>query len=90
MAQVFEECVSFINGLPRTINLPNELKLDLYKYYKQSTIGNCNIKEPSAHKYIDRKKYEAWKSVENLNREDAQKRYVDIVSEIFPYWQDGE
>ncbi|KNC38017.1 acyl CoA binding protein [Plasmodium falciparum RAJ116] len=48
MAQVFEEGVSFINGLPRTINLPNEL------------------------------------------REDAQKRYVDIVSEIFPYWQDGE
>ncbi|KYN96352.1 acyl-CoA binding protein [Plasmodium gaboni] len=90
MAQVFDECVSFINGLPKTINLPNELKLDLYKYYKQSTVGNCNIEQPSMFKIEDRKKYNAWKSIENLEREEAQKRYMDIVTSLFPNWKDSE
>ncbi|ETW17279.1 hypothetical protein PFAG_04214 [Plasmodium falciparum Santa Lucia] len=90
MAELFEESVSFINSVPKNVNLPNDIKLNLYKYYKQSTIGNCNIKEPSRFKVVDRRKYEAWKSVENLNREDAKRRYVELVSALFPYWQDGE
>ncbi|ETW30800.1 hypothetical protein PFFCH_01781 [Plasmodium falciparum FCH/4] len=79
MAELFEESVAFINSVPKNVNLPNDIKLSLYKYYKQSTLGNCNIKEPSRFKVTDRKKYEAWKSVENLNREDAKKRYVELV-----------
>ncbi|ETW39395.1 hypothetical protein PFAG_02664 [Plasmodium falciparum Santa Lucia] len=80
MAELFEESVAFINSVPKNVNLPNDIKLSLYKYYKQSTLGNCNIKEPSRFKVTDRKKYEAWKSVENLNREDAKKRYVELNS----------
>ncbi|CDO64442.1 acyl-CoA binding protein, isoform 1, ACBP1 [Plasmodium reichenowi] len=90
MAELFEECVAFINSVPKDVNLPNDIKLNLYKYYKQSTVGNCNIKVPSKFKVTDRRKYEAWKSVENLNKEDAKKRYVELVSALFPYWKDGE
>ncbi|SOV20101.1 acyl-CoA binding protein, putative [Plasmodium sp. gorilla clade G2] len=90
MAELFEESVSFINSVPKNVNLPNNIKLNLYKYYKQGTIGNCNIKEPSKFKVYDRRKYEAWKSVENLNKEDAKKRYVELVTELFPYWQNEE
>ncbi|SOV20201.1 acyl-CoA binding protein, isoform 2, ACBP2 [Plasmodium sp. gorilla clade G2] len=90
MEELFDASVTYINSLPNDSQLSVETKLDLYKYYKQSTVGNCNIKEPSAFKFADKKKYEAWKSVENLNREDAKKRYVEIVSEIFPNWQNKE
>ncbi|SCQ12797.1 acyl-CoA binding protein, isoform 2, ACBP2 [Plasmodium sp.] len=33
-----------------------KLRLNLYKYYKQSAIGNCNIKKPSYFQYADKKK----------------------------------
>ncbi|KYN99387.1 acyl-CoA binding protein, isoform 2, ACBP2 [Plasmodium gaboni] len=90
MEELFDASVTYINSLPNDSQLSVETKLDLYKYYKQSTVGNCNIKEPSHFKFADKKKYDAWKSVENLNREDAKKRYVEIVSEIFPNWQNKE
>ncbi|CAD51275.1 hypothetical protein PFUGPA_01061 [Plasmodium falciparum Palo Alto/Uganda] len=90
MRDSFNDCVQFVNKLPKTVNLSVDVKLDLYKYYKQSTVGNCNIEQPSMFKIEDRKKYNAWKSIENLEREEAQKRYIDIVTSLFPNWKDSE
>ncbi|ETW18171.1 hypothetical protein PFAG_02665 [Plasmodium falciparum Santa Lucia] len=90
MEDLFQASVNYVNSLPNNRPLSVETKLDLYKYYKQSTVGNCNIKEPSYFQYADKKKYEAWKSIENLNKEDAKKRYIEIVTENFPNWQNKE
>ncbi|CRG97685.1 acyl-CoA binding protein, putative [Plasmodium gallinaceum] len=86
MAEKFEKCVKFINSLPKDENISVEIKLELYKYFKQSTIGNCNISAPSFFKFEEKKKYEAWKSVENLSMEDAKMKYVEIVTSLYPNW----
>ncbi|CRH02545.1 acyl-CoA binding protein, putative [Plasmodium relictum] len=86
MAENFEKCVKFINGLPKNENISVENKLDLYKYFKQGTVGNCNISAPSFFKFEEKKKYEAWKSVENLSKDEAKKKYIDIVTSLYPEW----
>ncbi|EUD68979.1 hypothetical protein C922_00670 [Plasmodium inui San Antonio 1] len=86
IADLFERCVCFINALPKTEVLSLQDKLLLYKYFKQGTIGNCNIGAPSLFRLQERKKYEAWKSIENLSKEEAQKKYVETVQNLYPDW----
>ncbi|SBT48297.1 acyl-CoA binding protein, putative [Plasmodium ovale wallikeri] len=83
---LFDKCVQFINHLPKTEMMSVENKLLLYKYFKQGTIGKCNIVAPSMFRFEERKKYEAWKSIENLSKEEAKKKYVETVSSIYPNW----
>jgi len=51
-------------------------KLYLYKYYKQATIGNINIKEPSFFDFTGKAKYNAWKSVEDTSKTLSMKKYI--------------
>lgn len=87
MPEMFEKSVCFINTLPKTEVISVEDKLNLYKYFKQSTVGACNIGAPSFFKFEERKKYEAWKSIEKLSKEEAQKKYVQLVDALYPGWQ---
>ncbi|KJP86459.1 hypothetical protein AK88_03921 [Plasmodium fragile] len=89
LADIFEKCVCFVNALPKSEIISLENKLLLYKYFKQSTVGNCNIDAPSMFRLQERKKYEAWKSIENLSKEEAQKKYVETVQNLYPDWDKG-
>ncbi|EAA21013.1 Acyl CoA binding protein, putative [Plasmodium yoelii yoelii] len=86
MSDLFDKCVSFVNSLPKTESISMETKLDLYKYYKQSMFGPCNIDAPSFFKFEEKKKYEAWKSLEGLSKDDAKAKYVEIVTSLYPEW----
>mgnify|MGYP001357832228 CR=1 FL=1 len=63
-------------------DVSDEDKLFLYKYYKQATIGNINIKEPSFFDFIGKAKYNAWKSVENESKQSSMIKYIDKVNSI--------
>ncbi|KEG04149.1 acyl-CoA binding protein, putative [Plasmodium vinckei vinckei] len=86
MGDLFDKCVSFVSSLPKNEPLSMELKLDLYKYYKQGMFGSCNIEAPSFFKFEEKKKYEAWKSVEELSKDDAKAKYVEVVTSLYPEW----
>jgi acyl-CoA-binding protein len=58
------------------LNLSDEIKLDFYKYYKQSTIGDCDISEPYTIFYKSHAKWEAWNSIKGMQIEDAMKKYI--------------
>ena len=54
------------------------IKLDLYKYYKQATIGDCNIAEPSYDNKDEYGKWSAWNEAFNVNKKDAMISYINI------------
>ena len=62
--------------IKRIESMSNDDKLYLYKYYKQSTIGNINIEVPSYFDFIGHQKYNAWKSVEDTSISVSMKKYI--------------
>jgi acyl-CoA-binding protein len=53
-------------------------KLDLYKYYKQATIGDCDIPEPSIEDKEAYNKWNAWNEAKNVTKKDAMTSYINI------------
>jgi len=65
-----------------TISLDNEIMLMLYGYYKQATVGDCNIAEPGFFDFKGKSKYNAWKQHEGLSQEKAMKYYIKKVNKL--------
>lgn len=60
----------------------DEDKLYLYKYYKQATVGDINIKEPGYFDFTAKAKYNAWKSVEDTSKKISMKKYIKKTYEL--------
>ena len=58
-------------------SISNIIKLDLYKFYKQATDGDCNIPKPSALYFKENAKWVAWDSIRGMSKEDAMKGYIE-------------
>ena len=58
----------------------NEEKLDLYKYYKQATIGDVNIPQPGFLDFTGKAKWNAWNSVKGTTSENAMQMYIKTVN----------
>lgn len=64
--------------------LGTEKLLLLYSYYKQGLEGPCNVPKPSWYDLKNKSKWEAWKCLGNMPKEDAKQRYVDLVEKLDP------
>lgn len=53
--------------------------LKLYALYKQSTIGDCNISQPSTLNLKESAKWNAWNKIKGMSRVDAMNKYSDLV-----------
>jgi acyl-CoA-binding protein len=53
-------------------------KLDLYKYYKQATIGDCDVQEHSIDDKEAYSKWSAWNEAKNVSKKDAMTSYINI------------
>jgi acyl-CoA-binding protein len=60
----------------------NEVKLELYALYKQGSEGDVQGKRPGFTDMIGRAKYDAWAKAKGLSREEAMKKYVDLVKSL--------
>lgn len=77
----FEDAQNYVNN-NKNLNISTDEKLNLYKYFKQATIGNININKPSFFT-IDPEpllKYNAWLSVKNITKEDAMLEYINLAN----------
>lgn len=76
------ECVlkSLKNIDMDTLELPDNIKLDFYKFYKQATMGDCNISEPYSIFFRDHAKWKAWDSIKGMSTEDAMKEYINYYN----------
>ena len=67
-----------------TSKLDNNQLLELYGLYKQSTEGQCDTPKPSWFDGKGRKKWEAWKVLENMPSDEAKQKYIDLVQKYDP------
>ncbi len=56
--------------------------LSLYAHYKQATEGDCCGERPAALDFVNRAKFDAWKNLTGLSKEQAARAYIDLVEEI--------
>jgi len=80
MSKEFLTAVDYVRKLSKTPN--NEELTNLYKYYKQATVGNININEPSMLNIKGRQKWTAWNSVKDMNKNTAEYNYVLLVNSL--------
>jgi len=64
------------------ILISNEDKLELYKFYKQYTIGNCNIQKPYMYQITENYKWNAWNNIKNMDKDTAMNNYIKIATNI--------
>jgi len=78
---IFEQAVIDSKQLPQKPS--NEILLQLYSLYKQSTEGDVSADAPSnPFDFVAKAKYEAWMSLKGKSKEKAQEAYIAIVHNL--------
>lgn len=66
--------------------------LHFYAFYKQSTVGQLDTRtqsRPSFFKVQERAKFDAWAALGSLEESQAMKRYIELLAELSPTWDDN-
>ncbi|ONK63971.1 uncharacterized protein A4U43_C07F20790 [Asparagus officinalis] len=64
-------------------------QLELYGLYKIATEGPCTKAQPSILNVSARAKWNAWHRLGAMPPEEAMEKYIAIISEIYPSWEDA-
>ena len=59
--------------------LGNDVMLDLYALYKQSTNGDVSGDRPGMMDLKGRAKYDAWTKRKGMSKDAAMQAYIDLV-----------
>uniref|UniRef100_UPI0037E7EE36 acyl-CoA-binding domain-containing protein 5A isoform X2 n=1 Tax=Semicossyphus pulcher TaxID=241346 RepID=UPI0037E7EE36 len=80
----FDAAVKVIKSLPPDgpFQPSNDMMLKFYSYYKQATVGVCNIPRPGFWDAVGKAKWDAWNSLGEMSKEEAMKAYVDEMKLI--------
>ncbi|KDO24489.1 hypothetical protein SPRG_10305 [Saprolegnia parasitica CBS 223.65] len=73
----FEHAAAFVASSKK---LSNEDKLVLYAFFKQASMGDCSAPKPSAIDFVAKAKWDAWMGLLGMSRNEAKKRYIEVVS----------
>ena len=78
---LFEQAVANSKNLPEKPG--NDVLLQLYSLYKQSTEGDVNIEAPSnPFDFVAKAKYNAWEELKGKSKHVAIQEYVDLVTKL--------
>tara|TARA_A100001011_G_C14160897_1_gene778185 strand:- start:228 stop:500 length:273 start_codon:yes stop_codon:yes gene_type:complete len=58
----------------------NEELGNLYKYYKQATVGDVNKDKPNFIYFKEAAKWDAWNSVKGLSKHNCEVEYIKLVN----------
>ncbi|KAM9337678.1 acyl-CoA-binding domain-containing protein 5A [Symphorus nematophorus] len=80
----FDAAVKVIKSLPPDgpFQPSNDMMLKFYSYYKQATVGACNIPRPGFWDAVGKAKWDAWNSLGDMSKEEAMAAYVDEMKLI--------
>lgn len=60
----------------------NDTLLKLYSLYKQGTEGDVHGDKPGFFDFVGAAKYDAWAKLKGTSRDEAQKKYIDLVKRL--------
>lgn len=75
----FKIAINIVNNFKKTPS--NEELLNVYKYYKQATVGDINIEKPGFLNFKSKSKWNAWNEIKGMSKEDAKVNYVNLAME---------
>jgi len=81
MEAKFQEAVDTMNNKVNK-TLSNEELLELYKYYKQASVGDCNTDRPGMLDFKGKAKWDAWNALKGTSKEDAMTKYVELADQM--------
>jgi acyl-CoA-binding protein len=76
----FERAAQDVQGLAERPD--NDTLLRLYALYKQGAEGDVSGPKPGFFDFVGTAKYEAWSKLKGTSREDAMRKYVDLVDKL--------
>ncbi|KAF6011035.1 hypothetical protein HII12_002628 [Brettanomyces bruxellensis] len=56
--------------------------LELYGLFKQATVGDNTTERPGVFDFKGKYKWDAWKKLEGLSQEEAEKKYVEFADKL--------
>ena len=63
--------------------------LVLYAHYKQANEGPCKSSKPSFLLFKEKQKWQAWKNLGNIPKEQAMQFYIDAVKDVDLDWENN-
>uniref|UniRef100_A0A6V7L4E5 Acyl-CoA-binding domain-containing protein 6 n=1 Tax=Bracon brevicornis TaxID=1563983 RepID=A0A6V7L4E5_9HYME len=69
-------------------NLDSGQLLTFYGLYKQATAGVCDISKPNWYQVQAKQKWEAWKNLGDMKRDEAMEKYISILTDLDPKWEE--
>lgn len=82
--QKYTEAVKIANcEKPPSGCLSTDLKIAMYSHYKQAEVGPVNTPRPGFFDPVGRTKWDSWNNLGDMSQEDARKKYIQIVKEIY-------
>ena len=64
--------------------LSNQDKLTFYAYFKQATVGKCNIPAPSRLKIVEKAKFDAWNALGDMSKTEAKQKFLKEFNAKLP------
>ncbi len=81
LQQLFEQAAAASKTL--AVKPDNETLLTLYSLYKQATDGDNTGSGPeNVFDFVAKFKHEAWAKLTGMPKEEAMKKYVDLVNQL--------
>ncbi|KAK3546737.1 hypothetical protein QTP70_033611, partial [Hemibagrus guttatus] len=80
----FEAAVKVMRTLPADgVFVPSDdMLIRFYTYHRQATLGVCNSSEACGRDTLSEAKWEAWKALGDMSKEEAMKAYVEEILQI--------
>ena len=80
LQQQFEQAARDIKTLSERPD--NDTMLRLYALYKQGSEGDVKGDKPGFFDFVGAAKYEAREKLQGVSKDQAQKKYVDLVKKL--------
>ena len=82
LAKHFDEVAKLIKEHGKGMN--NDDLSRVYGLYKQATVGDINIPEPSFYQLTEKGKWKAWNEQKGKSQDQAKHEYVEVCLKYFP------
>ena len=77
----FQEAVEIASKMSQS-ELPQDVQLRLYAYYKQSTFGTINYNQSSDFDLRNAFKTNAWMQISHLSIDEVKELYIEAIHSI--------
>ncbi|BEI85057.1 hypothetical protein CcaverHIS002_0504580 [Cutaneotrichosporon cavernicola] len=88
----FDKAVAIVKALPADgpTKPTQDQQLEFYGLFKQANEGDCTGPAPGAFNFTAKYKYNAWKKLEGMSKDDAKAKYVALLKSMLEKADDAD